>query len=94
MEGCVVSIHLASAAGASMTALTPAHLVPGRGIEGDRFYASRDRDAASDATTCDVTLVEQEALEALKREESRTDSGGTARRNIVTRGCSLQHLIS
>jgi MOSC domain-containing protein YiiM len=93
MEGCIVSIHIASAPGAPMTAITTAHLMPGRGIEGDRFYASRGNDAASDATTCDVTFVEQEALEALKSEEPQTDSGDTARRNMVIRGCSLEQLI-
>lgn len=93
MEGRIVSIHIASATGAPMTAITTAHLVPGRGIEGDRFYASCGMDAASDGTTCDVTFVEQEALEALKGEEPRTDSGDTARRNIVIRGGSLRHLI-
>jgi hypothetical protein len=80
MEGRIVSFHIASASGAPMTAITTAHLVPGRGIEGDRFYPSRGMDAASDGTTCDVTFVEQEALEALKGEEPRTDSGDTARR--------------
>ena len=73
-----------------MTAITTAHLVPGRGIEGDCFYASRGMDAASNGTTCDVTLVEQEAL---KGEEPRTDSGDTARRDMVIRGCSLRQLI-
>lgn len=93
MEGRIVSIHIASAEGASMTAITTAHLVPGRGIEGDRFYASRGSDAAWDAITCDVTFVEQQAIEALKREAPQTASGDSARRNIVIRGCSLQPLI-
>lgn len=93
MEGHIVSIHIASTPGSPMTAITTAHLVPGRGIEGDRFYASRGSDAASDATTCDVTFVEQEALEVLKSAEPQTDSGDTARRNMVIRGCSLEQLI-
>ena len=93
MEGRVVSIHIASVAGAPMTAITTAHLVPGRGIEGDRFYASRGMDAASYGTTCDVTFVEQEALEALTGGKPGTDSGDTARRNIVICGGSLQQLI-
>lgn len=93
MEGCIISIHIANAAGAPMTTITTAHLVPGRGIEGDRFYTSRGMDAISDATTCDVTFVEQEAIEVLKREEPRIDSGDTARRNIVVRGGSLRQLV-
>jgi len=93
MEGRIVSIHIASTPGAPMTAITTAHQVPGRGIEGDRFYASRGSDAASNVTTCDVTFVEQEVLEALKSEEPQADSGDTARRNMVIRGCSLEQLI-
>ncbi|HKV56800.1 MAG TPA: hypothetical protein VJO32_00905 [Ktedonobacteraceae bacterium] len=93
MEGRIVSIHIASAPGVPMTAITTAHLVPGKGIEGDRFYASRGGDAAADATTCDVTFVEQEALEALKGAEPQIDAGDTARRNMVIRGYSLERLI-
>jgi MOSC domain-containing protein YiiM len=93
MEGFIVSIHIASAPGAPMTAITSAHVVPGRGIEGDRFYALRGQDAASAASTCDVTLVEQESLEALKREDPQGAADDTARRNIVIRGCSLHRLV-
>jgi hypothetical protein len=90
MEGRIVSIHIASAAGAPMTAITTAHLAPGRSIEGDRFYASRGMDAASNGTTCDVTFIEQEAL---KGEKPRTDSDDTVRCNIVIHNFSLQQLI-
>lgn len=93
MEGWIVSIHIASSADTPMTAITTAHLVPGRGIEGDRFYASRGSDVVTDTATCDVTFIEQEALKALKSEEPEANAGDTARRNIVIRGCSLQPLI-
>lgn len=59
IEGYIVSIHIASAPGVLMTTCITAHLMPGRGIEGDRFYALRCLDAASAATTCDVTIVEK-----------------------------------
>jgi MOSC domain-containing protein YiiM len=81
----IVSLFIASAPGAPMISLTAAHLVPGRGIEGDRFY---DWHPASDEIPYEVTLVEQEALEALCNQQP----GGSARRNIVVRGCSLDAL--
>jgi MOSC domain-containing protein YiiM len=93
MEGSIVSIHIASAPGMPMTTITTAHVVPGRGIEGDRFYVLRGLEAAGAASTCDVTLVEQEALEALKREDPQGATDDTARRNIVIHGCSLHRLI-
>src|SRR5215471_21289473 len=57
------------------------HLRRGRGnTEYDRF-------------TCDVTLIEEETIEAMKRQEPPVDSGDSARRNIVVRNCSLALLI-
>ena len=40
-EGSVVSLHISPSAHTSMTALSVAQLVPGRGIKGDRFYLRR-----------------------------------------------------
>ena len=39
------------------------HLVPGKGIEGDRFYGVHP---VSEEIVYEVTLVEQEALEAIR----------------------------
>jgi hypothetical protein len=92
MEGIVVSISIAPIAGAPMTLLKTAHLVPGKGIEGDRFYGLNGSPGASDEVIYEVTLVEQEALEALWSKQPSTAQGGSARRNIVVRSCSLRVL--
>lgn len=39
-----------------------------------------------------MTLVEQEALDALWSHQPSAEPGGSARRNIVVRGCSLAAL--
>jgi len=90
--GIVVSLHVASSADVPMTALLLAHVVPGRGMVGDRYYLRRGRDAVYDQVTCDVTLVEQETIEAMKQQEPSIDPGESARRNIVVRGCELSQL--
>ncbi len=90
--GTVVSLHVASSADVPMTALLSAHVVPGRGMVGDRYYLRRGRDAAYDQVTCDITLVEQETIEAMKQREPAIDPGESARRNIVVRGCELSQL--
>jgi MOSC domain-containing protein YiiM len=59
---------------------------------GDRYYLRRGRDTAYDQLTCDVTLVEQETIEAMKQREPSIDPGESARRNIVVRGCPLSQL--
>ena len=92
-KGTVISLHIAPAAHVPMSALSSAHLVPGRGIVGDRYYLRRGRDVASDRFSCDVTLVEEETIEAMKRREPSIDPGSSARRNIVVRGCMLSQLV-
>jgi MOSC domain-containing protein YiiM len=76
-----VSIHVAPAAGAPVVALPEVRAVPGRGLEGDRYSAR------------DVTLIEVEAIEALARDYGVTLDPGAARRNLVTRGAALNHLV-
>ncbi|MBE3559968.1 MAG: hypothetical protein IMW89_12180 [Ktedonobacteraceae bacterium] len=74
-----------------MRSVAQAHLVPGKGIEGDRFYG-RSGAAVQERVRYSVTLVEWEAVEAVKRArpESATDASG--RRNIVVRDCALPSL--
>jgi hypothetical protein len=93
-EGSVISLHISPSAHVPMAALAMAHLVPGRGIEGDRYYLRRGiGNTEYDRFTCDVTLIEEETIEAMKRQEPPIDSGDSARRNIVVRNCSLTQLI-
>jgi MOSC domain-containing protein YiiM len=93
MAGQVMALYIARTAGAPMQALTTAHLVPGRGIVGDRFYARRASAPSADTGQSDVTLVEQEALDTLHRPEATEEAGASARRNIVVRGCTLQQFV-
>jgi hypothetical protein len=51
-----------------MNLVITAHLVPGRGIKGDRFYGHFGNTDASGDDIYDVTLVEQEAIQSLLRE--------------------------
>jgi MOSC domain-containing protein YiiM len=90
--GTVASLHIAPSAEVPMTALRSAQVVPGRGIVGDRYYFRRGRDATYDKLTCDVTLVEQETIEAIKQQEPAIDPGESARRNIVVCNCDLSRL--
>jgi MOSC domain-containing protein YiiM len=90
MEGMVVALYIAPMAHAPLNQITTAHLVPGRGIEGDRFFDHREHEVASGDVVYDVTLVEQEAIGHLQEEQA--DPGASARRNIVVQGCSLKEL--
>lgn len=91
--GGVVSLHIASGAGAEMRALTEVLAVAGRGIEGDRYFTQTGTYSNHPGTGRAVTLIEIEAIEALAREYDVHLAVGLARRNLVTRGVALNHLV-
>ena len=92
-KGVLLHLHVAPAASAPMRALTEARLVPGVGIEGDR-YATR-RGTYSDRHNVDreVTLIEFETLQALARDHAIELAPREHRRNLTTRGVPLNHLV-
>ena len=90
--GKVESIHIASAAKEPVRALDQAVLTPGVGLEGDR-YALKVGTFYKPQPDFELTLIEAEAIEALRRDYSVELAAGDARRNIVTRGVALNHLV-
>lgn len=93
VTGKIVAIHIAEAATALMVAVESVRAVAGKGLEGDRYF--KQSGTFSDASNPDreVTLIESEALEALARERGVTLAAGASRRNITTRGVSLNDLV-
>lgn len=91
-EGTVVSINIAPEAEAPMQSVNEVHAVPGQGLEGDRYFAHQGTFSKPQPDR-ELTLIEAEAIEAL-RSEFQVDFGLSAsRRNIVTRGVPLNHLV-
>jgi MOSC domain-containing protein YiiM len=91
-SGKVESIHIASAAKAPTHRVEQAQAIPGVGLEGDR-YALKLGTFFKPEPDFELTLIEAEALEALKREYEIELAPGEARRNLVTRGVALNHLV-
>jgi MOSC domain-containing protein YiiM len=91
-NGKVESIHFASVAEGPVQALDHAVLIPGVGLEGDR-YALKQGTFFKPEPDFELTLIETEAIEALRRECDIELAAGDARRNIVTRGVPLNHLV-
>ena len=92
-QGTVVSIHTAPAAAAPMASINTARITPGFGIAGDRYALRTGTYSNAPGEGREVTLVEAEALDALKREYDVELAAGESRRNIVTRGIALNHLV-
>lgn len=90
--GEVAGVFIASGEGRPMQSRQEVSAEVGRGLAGDRYYD--DAGNFKDGTRkSEVTLIESEALEAIKREHDIDFGAHENRRNIVTRGVPLNHLV-
>ena len=64
----------------------------GRGLEGDRYFAGTGKFKKAEPKR-QATLIEAEALEAVTRDYGIATGPLDTRRNIVTRGIALNHLV-
>jgi MOSC domain-containing protein YiiM len=93
MSGSVVSIHISPEASGEMKRIDEARAVPGKGLEGDRYFGGGGTWSETPGTGRQVTLIEVEAIEALARDNDVVIDPGLARRNIVTKGVALNDLV-
>jgi MOSC domain-containing protein YiiM len=93
MSGVVVSIHIAGEAEGPMKTVESVQAVSGKGLEGDRYCRGAGTFSKKPRPDREVTLIEQEALEAVARDYGVTINPGDTRRNIVTRNVPLNHLV-
>jgi len=91
--GTVVSLHVATTGSAPMKSVSEVHALAGQGLQGDRYALKLGTYSNQPGSGRDLTLIEMEALEALKRDYQITLEAGSTRRNIVTRGVALNHLV-
>jgi MOSC domain-containing protein YiiM len=92
-RGNVVSIHIAPNAAVPMESKEEVKAVAGQGLEGDRYFDGTGHWSGHPGVSREVTLIEIEAIEALEREKNIAIAPAAARRNIVTRGVPLNHLV-
>lgn len=97
-RGVLLHIHVAPSASYEMEELAEGICVAGRGIVGDRYYAGSGT-YSKKPDVREVTLIEQEALDALMRNDPPLQDGvlrlqpGDHRRNLTVRGVPLNHLV-
>lgn len=88
-EATVIGIYTAPERHAPVESRTEVNAVPGRGLEGDRYFNPNGWDEAKR----EITLVEIEAIEGANREYDLDLQPQDMRRQIVTRGVALNHLV-
>jgi MOSC domain-containing protein YiiM len=92
-RGNVVSIFIARGAAIPMESREEVKAVVGQGLEGDRYFDGTGHWSKTPGVGREVTLIEIEAIEALESERNIAIKPGATRRNVVTRGVPLNHLV-
>jgi hypothetical protein len=97
-QGKLLHIHIAPAASYEMEELEEAECIAGRGIVGDRYFFGTGTYSPKPDVR-EVTLIEQEALDALSRNDPPLQDGPVIleprdhRRNLTVLGVPLNHLV-
>ncbi len=91
-RGTVTAIFIVGTKGEPLSSVQSARGVSGQGLVGDRYFQG-DLPPEKRDPEREVTLIEAEAIEALRHEESIELALAESRRNVVTRGVALNHLV-
>jgi MOSC domain-containing protein YiiM len=91
--GKVRSIHVAEKAEAPMRSVRHVLAVAGKGLQGDRYFRAKGTYSDRPGPAREITLIESEAIKAMARDNKLTIREGDARRNLVTQGVPLNHLV-
>ena len=90
----VVSIFTAPEAEAPMEEVRAVQAVQGRGLEGDRYSEGKGSFSKTvEAPSYEVTLIESEMVEAFNERGETTLEPHAFRRNLLTKGVSLNALV-
>jgi MOSC domain-containing protein YiiM len=88
--GRLEAIFVGAVKSEPLRSVESADLVAGAGIGGDR---KNQLNAKRPDRSGEVTLIEAEAIEAARRDYNLQFEGVQSRRNLLTRGVALNHLI-
>lgn len=93
--GKLVGICITPQGGAAMQPLDEAEAIAGKGLVGDRYASCRGSFQTGDtvAPEQELTLIEAEALEGASAEYDLVIAHADTRRNLLTRGVALNHLV-
>ena len=92
-EAAVVAIYLHGRTAGPMVPAEEVRAVAGCGLEGDTYFQGPEGRSRKVGADREVTLIEAEALETLRRERGIALEPSESRRNLVTRGVALNPLV-
>jgi MOSC domain-containing protein YiiM len=93
-NGTVEAIFISPQAKARPAAVEAAIAIAGKGLEGDRYFdASGTFSDNPNSDGRDLTLIEAEAVEGLRRDTGIELAPAETRRNVLSRGLALNDLL-
>ncbi len=91
-SGILRGIWIAATACEPLIRVEEVRAIPGHGLEGDRYFFARGTFSTWPGGGRDVSLIEEEALQAIRADHGIDLSEGRSRRNLVTSGIVLTDL--
>lgn len=92
--GQLLAIGITAVSGGELQEVTEVEAVAGMGLTGDRYALGEGTfQKPGETEPKHVTLIEQESLEAALRDHQTTITHLATRRNLLTRGVPLNHLV-
>jgi MOSC domain-containing protein YiiM len=91
--GKVVGIYIAQKQGDQTVLVDQVHVIPGLGIEGDRYFTKPTNPDGKTKTGRQITLIELEAIESLRDNSGIPITPAQTRRNLITSGIALNDLV-
>ncbi|MEO1493425.1 MAG: MOSC domain-containing protein [Pseudomonadota bacterium] len=92
-QGTLDFIHITPAKSQPMQRLDQATLIPGQGIEGDRYALGTGTYSIKPGEGRQVTLIESEMLARVAADDGHEISVDEHRRNLTVTGVPLMHLV-
>jgi len=91
--GSLLAIQIGRQAEGRLESVPEVRAVPGRGLEGDRYFRGEGSFSKNPGGGRQVTLVAREMLDLLAREHGIVLDPVETRRNLLTSGVSLNDLV-
>jgi len=91
--GRVEAIFVSAVAEAPLDSVKEVEAIAGRGLKGDRYALRTGSFSKKEGAGRDVTLIESEAVESARRDYGIEANLDDPRRNVVTSGVALNHLV-
>lgn len=91
--GAVEGIYITPTASAVPKAVPSARAVPGRGLEGDRYFDGSGTYSQTPGAGRQLTAIDEAALRSLETDHGIKIEPGASRRNLTIRGADLPSLV-